>query len=343
MTSTDVGAQRGRERRRSRSVTAGLVVAVVALMVLSLSYGEFQVSAPDILRSILHQPTPPQVDYIIRELRLPRTLTGTMVGIAFGLSGSIFQQLIRNPLASPDVLGITAGSSASAVLAITVLGISGLPLSLVALLGALASGTIIYVLSWRKGLGGYRMVLVGIGVAAVLAAIISFLLTRTDIRVAGEALLWLNGSLSNRTWEQVVPLAWALLVLVPLALILSRALLGLQLGDDLARGLGLPVERSRVALLFLAVCLAGAGTAAAGPVAFVAFVSGPIAARMIGGGRPVILAAGLFGAALVLAADFVGQHLLGPNAFPVGVVTAVIGAPYLLYLLATANRSGTGG
>lgn len=338
-----VARARHRQQRRTAFVTTVLAVLAVALLTLAVSYGTFQISLPDIVRSLLGQPTPPQVDYIVHELRLPRALTGLLVGFALGLSGAIFQQLVRNPLAAPDVLGITAGAATFAVLGITVLGLGGLVLSGVALGGALLSGVLIYTLSWRNGLGGYRMVLVGIGISAALAACTSFLLATSDIKYAEQALLWLNGSLANRTWEQVVPVAIITVLLTPAVLLLGRTVTGLQLGDDLARGLGLPVEAVRVVLLLLAVGLAGAGTAAAGPVSFVAFMSAPIAARLIGGGRPVLLPAALTGSVVVLLSDFAGQHLLGPHQFPVGVVTGIIGTPYLLFLLATANRSGRGG
>jgi iron complex transport system permease protein len=339
-----VAATRRRESVRARTVTVALTVAVVALLALSLSYGSFQVSLPDIVRSLLGQPTPPQVDYIVQTLRLPRALVGLLAGASFGLAGAIFQQLLRNPLASPDVIGVTSGATTAAVLSIVVLPAGGVVLSLAALGGALVTALIIYLFAWRGGsVGGYRFVLVGIGIGAAMAGITSFLLTRADVRAAQEALIWLAGSLNGRTWGNVVPLALASLILVPAALLLGRPLAGLQLGDDLARGLGLPVERSRLFLLLVGVGLAGTATASAGPIAYIAFMSGPIAARLVGGGRPVLLAAGLVGAAIVLAGDFIGSHLLGPTQFPVGVVTGVIGAPYLLWLLATANRSGRGG
>jgi len=338
-----VATARRREFSRARTVAAVLAAVVVALFALTLSYGSFQVSLPDVVKSLLGQPTPAQVDYIVQTLRLPRAIVGTLTGLAFGFSGAIFQQLIRNPLASPDVIGVTSGGSAAAVLSIVLFTASGAVISVIALTGALATALLIYLLAWRKGVGGYRFVLVGIGVGAALGGLTSFLLTRADVRVAQDALIWLTGSLNGRTWADVRPLTVGVIILVPLALLLGRALAGLQLGDDVAKGLGLPVERSRIALLLVGVCLAGTATAAAGPIAYVAFMSGPIAARLVGGGRPVLLPAGLFGAALVLAADFIGAHLLGETQFPVGVVTGVIGAPYLLWLLATANRSGQGG
>jgi iron complex transport system permease protein len=323
-------------------VTIALAVAVLAMVALTLSYGEFQISLPDVVRSLLGQPTPPGVDYIMHSLRLPLALTGTLVGLALGLAGAIFQQLTRNPLASPDVIGVSSGASAAAVLAILVAGATGTQVSIAALLGALLTTAVIYLLSWQRGVSGYRFVLIGIGVAAALNSVTSFLLTRSDVRVASDALVWLTGSITGRTWTQVRPLAVAVVLLMPAALLLGRSLAGLQLGDDLARGLGLRVERSRLALLLVAVGLAGSATAAAGPVAFVAFVAGPIAARLVGGGRPVLFPAGLVGALVVLVADFIGAHLLGPTEFPAGVITGVVGTPYLLWLLATSNRTGRG-
>jgi iron complex transport system permease protein len=339
---TTVAAARRRESARARLVTVSLAIAVLAMIALTLSYGEFQISLPDVVRSLLGLPAPPGVDYIMHSLRLPLAATGTLVGLAVGLAGAIFQQLTRNALASPDVIGVSSGASAAAVLAILVTGASGITVSIAALLGALATTAVIYLLSWQRGVSGYRFVLIGIGVAAALNSVTSFLLTRSDVRVASDALIWLTGSITGRTWAQVRPLAVAVAILVPAALLLGRSLAGLQLGDDLARGLGLRVERSRLALLLAGVLLAGSATAAAGPVAFVAFLSGPIAARMVGGGRPVLFAAGLVGALIVLVADFAGAHLLGPVEFPVGVITGIVGTPYLLWLLATGNRTGRG-
>ncbi|MET0424632.1 MAG: iron chelate uptake ABC transporter family permease subunit, partial [Actinoplanes sp.] len=325
MNADPVVATRRRESARARSVTVALLVAVLAMVALTLSYGEFQISLPDVVRSLLGLPTPAGVDYIMHSLRLPRALTGALVGLAFGLAGAIFQQLLRNPLASPDIIGVSQGASASALLASVAFGLSGFSLALIALAGSVLTAGLIYLLSWRNGVTGYRFVLVGIGIGTAMLSITSFLLTRADVRVASDALIWLSGSINGRTWTQVVPIAIAVAILLPVALLLGRALVGLQLGDDLARGLGLRVEGARFALLAAGVFLAGLATAAAGPVAFVAFLSGPIAVRLVGGGRPVLFPAALVGAFIVLVADFIGAHLLGPTQFPVGVITGVIG------------------
>ncbi|GLY08180.1 iron chelate uptake ABC transporter family permease subunit [Actinoplanes sp. NBRC 101535] len=334
-----VAAHRRAEQRRATTATLATGTAVLAVFLLTLSYGEFQVSLPDVVRSLTGTGLP-AVDYIVHTVRLPRALTALLVGLAFGLSGAIFQRLVRNPLASPDVIGVSAGASTAAVTAMIVFGAGGLLVSVAALTGAILTATVIYLLSWRSGVGGYRLVLVGIGIGAGLSSVTSFLMTRADVRVAQEALFWLTGSVTGRTWGHVQPLAVELLVLVPLCLVLGRALNGLQLGDDLARALGWRVEATRLGLLLGGVLLAGAATAAAGPVAFVAFVSGPIAARLVGGGRPALPASALVGALVLLVADFIGAHLLGDVQFPAGVITGVVGAPYLLWLLATANRRG---
>ncbi|MCO8273608.1 iron chelate uptake ABC transporter family permease subunit [Actinoplanes sp. TRM 88003] len=338
-----VAATRRRESARARFVAVALSVGVIAMFTLTLSYGDFQISLPDVVRSLLGQPTPAGVDYIMHDLRLPRASVSALAGLAFGLAGAIFQQLLRNPLASPDVIGVSQGATTAAVVTLLVFGVEGGIVAAAGLAGALISALVIYALSWRKGVGGYRFILVGIGIGTVLTSITSYILTRSDVKVAAEAMIWLTGSVNGRTWEQIVPLAVAVVILVPVALTLGRVLTGMQLGDDLATAFGVRVQWSRFALLIVAVCLAGMATSAAGPIAFVAFMSGPIAARLVGGGRPVLIQAALVGALLVLVSDFIGSHLLGPRQFPVGVVTGVIGAPYLLWLLATANRSGRGG
>ncbi|MEV0612359.1 iron chelate uptake ABC transporter family permease subunit [Nonomuraea sp. NPDC050404] len=334
-----------RVRRRGAGrvwvVSGGLGLAVLAAFLLTMVVGDHAIPLPDLIASLTGHGSK-GVDFIVHRLRLPRAVLAVLAGVAFGLSGAIFQRVVRNPLASPDVIGVTSGASVAAVLGITVGGLSGLSLSAAALGGSVLSTAAIYALAWRRGISGYRLALIGVGVAAGLSGVVSYLMTRADIRVATEALLWLTGSLNGRG-HQVGPLGLALVVLVPAALALGRTLYGLQLGDDTARGLGLNVERGRIALLLTGVALVGAATAAVGPVAFVAFVSGPIALRLTGGGRPDLLPAGLVGALVVLLSDFAAQHALGGTQLPVGVVTGVVGAPYLLWLLVVSNRTGRGG
>jgi iron complex transport system permease protein len=222
------------------------------------------------------------------------------------------------------------------------LGLSGFVVSSFAFAGALLTATVIYLLAWRQGIAGYRLVLVGIGVAAILGSVIDFLMTRADVYDAQVALLWLTGSLNGASQAKMVPLLVLLVIVAPLTLWAAGSLTGLQLGDDTARSMGIRVERSRLLLILFGVALAAIATAAAGPIAFVAFVSGPIARRLTRGTGISLVPAALVGALVVSTADFAGQHLL-PVQLPVGVLTAAVGAPYLLYLLVVSNRIGSGG
>jgi iron complex transport system permease protein len=285
----------------------------------------------------------PDSDFIIRTLRLPRALAAVLVGAAFGMSGSIFQLMARNPLASPDIIGITSGASASAVFMIVVLHASTAAVSAGALVGSLLTATAIYFLAYKRGVSSYRLILVGIGVAAVLNAVTSYLLTRAEIFDAQRATVWLTGSLNGRGWDQIRPLWWSMLVLCPALAVLVRPLRGLQLGDDTAKGLGVGVERSKAGLVLVGVALCAVATSTAGPVAFVAFLAGPIARRLTGGSQLAILPAALVGALLLLAADLLARRAFSPTELPVGVVTGILGAPYLLWLLARANKIGSGG
>ena len=336
-----IRAARKQGRRRRVLVPSLLAAAVLVLFAVYVLLGTYTFTVPDFFR-ILFGEQIPGASYILMESKLPRAVIGTLIGVAFGISGAVFQTLLRNPLASPDVIGISYGASASAVGAIVLFGATGTTVSLVALIGALAVALAIYLLARRGGVAGYRLVLVGIGFAAVMQAMVSYLLTRTDIRTASEALVWLNGSLNNSSWDRAGILALSLVVLLPAAGLLARSLHGLELGDDAAAGLGIRVETARLALIVVAVALAAVATAAAGPVAFIAFLSGPIARRLMRG-ETTLLTAGLVGACIVLAADFAGSNLISGVTLPVGVVTGALGAPFLLWLLVTSNRVGQGG
>ncbi|MBB4930620.1 iron complex transport system permease protein [Lipingzhangella halophila] len=335
---------RARRRRAARVVlvTLGLAGVCATLFCLTLSFGEVVVPLPDVMRTLLGTGNGGS-GFIINQLRLPRALVGIMVGSAFGISGAIFQTLLRNPLASPDIIGISAGASAAAVVAVLWLDLGGYAVSAAAFAGALATAAMIYTLAWRDGVTGYRLVLVGIAMAAVMTSVVSYSLTRAEVYAAYEALVWLTGSLNATTWPTVRVLGTTVAVLVPLALLAGRWLRALQLGDDAARALGASVQACRLGLLVAAVALAAVATAAAGPVAFVAFFSGPIARQLVGNNGVALVPAAFVGAVVVLASDFVAQHALESVQLPVGVVTAMIGAPYLLWLLATTNRVGRGG
>lgn len=332
-----VRAGRRARERRGRAVVVVLVVLLLAAAAVAMSTGRSIVSLPTVVQTLLGQDTGEQ--FTVLDLRLPRVLGAMLVGSALGLAGAIFQSLVQNPLASPDVLGITTGASAAAVFLLLVVDASAAVVALGAVGGAMVTAMIIYLLAWRQGITGYRFVLVGIGVAAVLSAVISYQLTATRVEEASEALVWLTGSLNGTTIEQCLLLAAVMLVTVPLVGMLARPLGILQMGDDAAGGLGLRVERTRLALVVVAVVLAAAATATAGPVVFVALVAAPIARRLVPHGL-AFLPSALVGALLVLVADYAGQYAIPDVRLPVGVITGLVGGPYLLWLLATANREG---
>lgn len=332
---------------RPRFLIIGLIGAVLALLAMAgdIGRGDYPISVLDVLR-VLAGGGDDQQRFIVMELRLPRALTGVLVGAALGLSGAITAAIARNALATPDILGITQGASAAAVAVILLGGTGGvigsvgnqLGLPLAALAGGIATATLIYLLAYRRGIDGYRLVLVGIGVNAVLLSLTNYMLIKARVEDAARAQVWMTGSLNGRGWEHVRPVALALAILVPVALILVFVLGALQYSDETVRGLGVRLNLARTSLLITAVALAAIATACAGPIGFVAFVAPQAAIRVTGGSRPPLLASATFGAALVVASDVIARTMLGDLELPVGIVTSAIGAPFLLYLLAVNTR-----
>ena len=333
-----IAAGRRARHRRHAMVTIALAVVVLALFAVALMVGDRFYTPEQIVRVMLGE-TVPGASFTVGELRLPRAVLAVLTGLGFGIAGVSFQTLLRNPLASPDIIGISNGAGAAAVFGIIVLSLDGPAVSLFALGGAVATALLIYTLSIRGGFAGTRLILIGIGVSAVLQSLISYMLSRAAGWDIQTAMQWLTGSLNNASWERATPLLIAVAVIVPLMLSQGRALGALQLGDDSASGLGVRVNATRLLFILGAVALLAFATAAAGPIAFVAFMAGPIAARLTGPGANLLLPSGLVGAALVLGSDLLAQFALGTR-YPVGVVTGVLGAPYLIYLLIRTNRSG---
>lgn len=327
-------------RRRTLVVTIALALAGAIAFCVELAVGDYPIPFLEVVPALFGQGDG-GVGFIIFEHRLPRAAAAVLVGAAFGLSGAVFQSLARNPLASPDIIGITAGSAVSAVFLILVLQLSGIFLSAGTLVGALLVATVIYLLAYRRGIAPMRMVLIGIAVGFFCEALISFLFSRARIYDVQRATQWLTGSLGGLGWDEVIPLFAFLLVLVPSVLMMARPLRTIQLGEATATGLGVKVELSRTGLFVLAVGLAAVATAAAGPVAFVAFVAGPIARRLTGTSLTLVPAA-LTGAVLLLVSDVIARTMFAPIQLPVGVVTAIIGAPYLIYLLSRTYRGREG-
>ncbi|MFI6444092.1 FecCD family ABC transporter permease [Kitasatospora sp. NPDC050543] len=328
-----------RYRPRALAVGAGCALLALAVAVLALGSGDYPVSVGEVLTTLTGGGTPAQ-DFIVNQLRLPRVVTALLVGAALALAGALFQSLVRNPLGSPDILGFTQGAATGA-LTVVVAGGSSLALSAGAVAGGLVTGAVIYLLAWRGGVHGHRLVLVGIGSAAILTGVNSYLLTRAQLTEAARAVLWLTGSLDGRGWGDARPLLVALAVLVPLVLLgCGRAMQLMELGDDAANALGVPVERLRLTLLASAVLLASLAAAAAGPVSFVALTAPQLARRLTRAPGPNLAASMGVGAALLVGSDWAAQRAFTGHQLPVGVVTGVLGGGYLIWLLATERRAG---
>ncbi|WP_329342095.1 iron chelate uptake ABC transporter family permease subunit [Streptomyces sp. NBC_01352] len=324
---------------RAVSVVALLLLGALAASVVLIGTGDFPIPAADVLRTLAGDGNAGQ-EFIVNELRLPRVLVGLLVGASLGVGGALFQAISRNPLGSPDVLGLGQGATAGALVMIVLFSGSAAQVTLGALVGGLATGFAIYLLAWKRGVHGYRLVLVGIGVSAIVTAINGYLLTVSDIVDAARAVVWMTGSLNGRDWDQVWPLLMLCGVLVPFVLANARGLRMMEMGDDVSYALGVRVERVRLLLLVAAVLLTATATAAAGPVSFVALTAPQLARRLTRSPGPNLLPSLCMGAALLVTADWISQRTFGADQVPVGVVTGVLGGVYLLWLLVTERKAG---
>nr|WP_202431465.1 iron chelate uptake ABC transporter family permease subunit [Streptomyces sp. SID7804] len=324
---------------RALTVVVLLLLAALTASVVLIGTGDFPIPAADVLRTLVGDGNAGQ-EFIVTELRLPRVLVGLLVGASLGLGGALFQSISRNPLGSPDVLGLGQGATAGALTMIVLFSGSAAQVALGALVGGLVTGFAIYVLAWKRGVHGYRLVLVGIGVSAIVTAVNGYLLTKSDIVDAARAVVWMTGSLDGRDWNQVWPLLALCAVLVPLVLVNSRGLRMMEMGDDVSYALGVRVERVRLLLMLSAVLLTASATAAAGPVGFVALTAPQLARRLTRSPGPNLVPAMVMGAALLVTADWLSQRAFGAGQLPVGVVTGVLGGVYLLWLLVTERRAG---
>jgi len=329
---------RRRRARRHALMVFLLLCLVVALFALTLSLGQSFTSPSDVIRVLLGENVQGAA-FTVGQLRLPRAALAALAGLSFGLGGVAFQIMLRNPLASPDIIGISSGASAAAVFAIVILSLKGPIVSVVAVIAGLGVALLVYGLSFRNGVAGTRLILVGIGVSALLESVIAYILSQAPAWSLQEAIRWLTGSVNGAQLGQAAPLLLALAVFGGLLLSRSRDLEALRLGDDMAAALGVSVSRTRVMVIIAAVGTIASATAVTGPIAFVAFLSGPIAARIVGNNGSILIPAALVGAVLVLAGDYAGQFLL-PSRYPVGVVTGALGAPYLIFLIVRVNRTG---
>ncbi|MEU3184553.1 iron ABC transporter permease [Streptomyces sp. NPDC006923] len=329
--------------RRAALAAVGLAVLLGAVCVAYLSVGESFVPPSEVVKVVFGRESPDEL--VVGTLRLPRMVTGLLVGLAFGVAGALIQTVARNPLASPDIIGVSQGASALTVGAMTfgVTSFSVLPYLSVA--GGLLAAALVYVFAWRGGLHATRFVLIGIGFAIALRSLTTLFLTKGDYLVAQQATVWMTGSLNGRGWDEAAPLGWVLLVLLPAVMWAAYAQRTVSMDDDTATALGVRLGRVRLGLVLLGVVLASVATGAAGPVDFVALLAPQIARRLTRTAQIPLLCSALLGAVIVVLADLLARKVLAPTELPVGVLTAAVGAPYLIWLLVKHHsvRGGSAG
>lgn len=327
--------------RRVPVILLILTLITLVTMIFSVGYGEYPISPVDVVKTLLGIPTA-NGDYafIINTLRLPRTIVAFLVGFGLAIAGTITQGITRNPLAAPGIIGVNAGATLAAVSLLILLPnapVSLLPLA--AFSGALTVAILIYLLAWQGGSSPMRLILVGIGFSLIAGALTNIMITFGEINTVSQALVWLAGSVYGRSWSQVMALLLWIFVFGIMALLLTRELNTLNLGDEVARGLGSRVEWQRGLLLLTSVALAGASVATAGAVGFVGLMSPHLGRQLVGASHEGLLpVSAMMGGMLVVVADLLGRVLFAPLELPCGIITAAIGAPYFVYLLISQRK-----
>lgn len=325
--------------RRIALTLLGLMLLLVVSFVLGACLGSTWESPWQVLLTLVGQGG--DSAFVIGTLRLPRLVLAMLAGAGLSVAGAILQGVIRNPLASPDVLGMTGGASVAAVAFIAFFGgelsIRWLPLA--AMIGAALVSGLIYALAWKNGVSPIRLVLIGIGISAGTSSLTMLMLSFSSITSASRAYIWLTGSVYGASWEQVLTLLPWTLIFIPLAMINARHLNVHELGEQVAAGVGAAVQRQRLGLLLITVALAGSAVALVGAVGFIGLLGPHIARRLVGPSYGGLLpAAALVGALLFLLADTAGRTLFQPLDVPAGVFTAAIGAPFFIMLLLRHRR-----
>lgn len=330
----------GRRQRRRRwvLVTCSLALLAVLLCCAMLLLGNTIYPVKEIVRALFGEQVK-GVSFAVNTIRLPRMLAGLFSGMAFGMAGIVFQTMLRNPLANPNIIGITSGSSAAAVFCITILHSTNAVVSVASVVAGLITVLIMYLLSRGRSFSIGRLILIGIGMQAMLDAVVSYLILISAQQDIPSALRWLTGSLNGSQMKELPPLFITVIMLAPILIALSKHLSLLELGEQSASSLGLNTDKTRIVLIISSVAMVAIATATTGPIAFVSFLAGPIATRLVGAGHSNVVPAGLVGANLVLGADLIGQFLFEVR-YPVGIITGLLGAPYLIFLLIQMNRKG---
>lgn len=332
------GTPSGRIDLRAVTVVVILVALASVVAVLALGTGDYPLSPDRVLQAIFGQGSRIE-ELVVMEWRMPRVLLALVLGAALGISGAIFQSITRNPLGSPDIIGFNTGAYTGALVVILVIGGGGYyGTAIGALVGGIVTALLVYLLAFKRGVQGFRLIIVGIAVSAVLASVNTWLILKADLEDAMSAAVWGAGSLNGLGWTQARPVLIILIVLVPLLILASYRMPMLDLGDDAAKALGIRAEPTRLALIVLGVSLTAVATAAAGPIAFVSLAAPQLARRLTRTPGVAFAPAAAMGALLLVASDFIAQRAFQPTQLPVGVVTVSIGGLYLVWLLAREAR-----
>lgn len=319
----------------------GIISALTLIIFLiSLQMGSMTISPKEVVRTLVGEGTDQQ-KLVLLEFRLPRMVTALLVGAALATSGTILQSVSQNELADPGILGINSGAGLAVVLFIyffqgteVVLASSVFALPFFALVGALSAAFLIYAFAWKQGITPIRLILVGVALNAGFGAFMIVIQLRMDENDFMQATYWLTGNIWGSSWGSVLSILPWIIILIPIAWRKGRMLNIMRLGDPASVSLGIPVERSRLLLLVLSVALAAAAVSVAGAISFLGLVAPHIARRLVGPRHQVALpTAALIGALILLFADMIARNVLAPSEIPVGILVAILGAPYFLYLL----------
>lgn len=314
-----------------------LVLVSLAVAIVSLQSGAVTLDMSQVFNALTGS-APRNITMVVTEWRLPRVMMALLVGAALGISGAIFQSLMRNPLGSPDVMGFNTGAWSGVLVAMVLFGQHLTAITLAAMAGGILTSLVVWALAWRDGIETFRLIIIGIGMRAMLMAFNTWLLLQASLETSLSAGLWFAGSLNGLTWAKTLPAAPLILLMFVCALVLVKRMRLLEMGDDSACALGVSVERSRLMLMLVAVVLTAAATAIAGPISFIALVAPHIARRLSGTARWGLTQSALCGSLLLLAADLCAQRLFMPYQLPVGVVTVSLGGIYLIVLLVQESR-----
>lgn len=325
-----------RLHRRSLLIGVILILLILLIGLASLTSGSYQIPILNVLDALLGRGED-MVRMIVVEWRLPRVLLAILLGAALGMSGAIFQSLTRNPLGSPDIIGFAAGSYTGTLIVIVLLSGGYYEIAAGALIGGILTALAVYVLAWRNGMQGFRLIIVGIGISAMLSAFNGWMIKAADLNVAMSAAIWGAGSLNGLGFDQLIPVAIVLIIIMPLIILLARPMRQLEMGDDAARASGVNANRTRALLMVLGVALTATVTAAAGPIAFIALAAPQIARRITRSAGVTLIASALTGSSLLAAADYAAQHAF-TTQLPVGIMTVSIGGIYFIWLLVKEGR-----